>query len=289
MKSLYGGANASISKKSSRKSRSRARSLNSSLKKKNKKTLAKSKFGRTRSLRKKKNKGVKFTNKNRKLLYGELNNGTGKYSEWRQNINHGPLKNCIPVNDTAVSLPAMYNIYTKKKGIGAQYTDNIGTVNTCLPDEYPFLGKSDDNRWCCFRTLEEAKKNDHLASNVKKNLKQQQHNIHQEFAKSLPAGSNLGKVFWSKENKKISQKEKYRNQTGPHLLCNPRDSGRMRNINKCSTDMYPCYDPKDDNCYNIDGDVYTIPSAKMSTVGNTLRPQLKKLRSKPKSSITPKF
>ena len=22
--------------------------------------------------------------------------------------------------------------------------DSIGTVNTCLPDEYPFLGKSDD-------------------------------------------------------------------------------------------------------------------------------------------------
>lgn len=290
MKYLKGGANAYMPKKSSRKprSRTRRRSLNSL---RPKTTLRKTRLRRTKSLpSQRKKKGVKFTSKNRKLLYGKLNNGTGKYSEWRQNVNHKPLENCVPVNDTAIGLPIMYNLYTKKRGTKAQHTDDVGTVYTCPPDDYSYLGKSDDDRWCCFRTIEEARKNDYLASNVKSKLKQQQINIHEEYAKSLPPGSDLGKVSWSRKNKKVSQEEMHKNQTGRHLLCNPRDSGRMRNVNKCSTQMYPCYDPKDNNCYNIDGDIYVMSPVNISNIGNRLSTNLRMRRRKgSKSEMKPHF
>ena len=287
MKYLKGGAAASqkSKRKLSRKLRSRTRSDSF----RPKKTIRKTSLRRIKSdpsLSQKKKKGVKFAKKTRKLLYGKLNNGTGKYSEWRENVNHRPLENCVQVNDTAIGLPIMYNLYTKKRGTKAHHTDNIGTVHTCLPDEYPYLGKSDDNRWCCFRTIEEAKKNDQLASNVKKNLKQQQHNIHEEYASSLQAGSVIGPVSWTRANKKVSQKEAHNTLTGKHLICNPADSGRMRNPDMCFTDMYPCYDPKDNKCYNIDGDVSLMPAIKMSSKGNNLRRQLRAIRGKgPKKSI----
>ena len=157
MKYLKGGAVASkIQTQIIQKLRSRTRSDSF----RPKKTIRKTRLRRIKSdpsLSQKKKKGVKFAKKTRKLLYGKLNNGTGKYSEWRENVNHRPLENCVQVNDTAIGLPIMYNLYTKKRGTKAHHTDNIGTVHTCLPNEYPFR-KSNDNRRCCFRTTEEAKK-----------------------------------------------------------------------------------------------------------------------------------
>lgn len=292
MKYLKGGANAYMPKKSSRKSRSRSRTRRMSLNSlRPKKTLRKTRLRRTKSLpSKKKRNGVKFANKNYKFRFGELNNGTENYSEWSEKVNHKPLENCVPVNDTAVSLPGMYKIRTKKGQI-AQFTDKIGSVNTCLP-ENPYLGKSDDDRWCCFKTLEEAQKNEHLALNVKSKLKKQQENIHREYIKSLPdylQKNNVGSVAWSGSNKAKSKKEMRQNQTGPHLLCNPRDSGRMRNVNKCSTQMYPCYDPKDNKCYNIDGDVSLMPAVNVSNIGKNLRQSLKKNRHMGSKSEMPPY
>lgn len=291
MKYLKGGANAYMPKKSSRKSRSRTRrrSLNSL---RPKKTLRKTRLRRTKSLpSKKKRNGVKFANKNYKFRFGELNNGTENYSEWGEKVNHKPLENCVPVNDTGVSLPKMYKAFTKN-GKKAQLIDKIGTLNVCLPDNYPFLGKSDDNRWCCFKTLEEAQKNDHLALDVTSKLLAQQEKMHEEYKKSLPdylQKNNVGPVAWSRSNKSKSQKEMRQNQTGPHLLCNPRDSGRMRNVNKCSTQMYPCYDPKDNKCYNIDGDVSLMPAVNISNIGKNLRQSLKKNRRKGSKSEMPPY
>lgn len=290
MKSIKGGANANGANANPiRKSRKSVRRKSASNAKKPKSKILKRPLRRTKSLnhlkRGKRSKKVNY-GPAMKRTYGSLNGP--EYSEWAQNQPHLPLDNCVPVNDNNISLPTMYNKFTKA-GKPAIFTDKIGTVYTC-PTHHPYLGKSGDDRWCCFKNHRDAIKNDHLASRVKAKLKKQASNIHSEFARSLPEGINAGPEQWKRSFKRDSAKEMHNNLTGKHLDCKPEDSGRERNIVRCSSDMYPCYDAANGLCYDVDGDLSVNPNPNISRMGNNLRPKLKGMRQKGvKSQVKPYF
>lgn len=290
MRSIKGGANANGANANPiRKSRKSVRRKSESNAKKPKSKILKRSLRRTKSLnslkRGKRSKKVNY-GPTIKRTYGSLNGP--EYSEWAQNQPHLPLDNCVPVNDTNIKLPTMYNKFTKL-GKPAIFTDNIGTVYTC-PTHNPYLGKNDDNRWCCFKNYRDAIKNDHLASAVQAKLKKQSLNIHSEFVRSLPKGIEAGPVKWARILKTPSAKEMHNTLTGKHLDCKPHDSGRERNIVRCSSDMYPCYDIANGLCYDVDGDLSVNPNPNISRIGNNLRPKLKSMRHKSvKSQVKPYF
>ena len=160
---------------------------------------------------------------------------------------------------------------------------------TC-PTHNPYLGKSDDDRWCCFKHHHESLKNDHLASSVRSKLKKQVSNIHQEFNHSLPDGIEAGPKEWKRSFKDKSAIDMHNTLTGKHLDCKPHDRGRERNIVRCSSDMYPCYDATNGLCYDVDGDLSVNPNPNISRIGNNLRTKLKSMRQKGvKSQAKPYF
>ena len=69
----------------------------------------------------------------------------------------------------------------------------------------------------------------------------------------------------------------HNNLTGKHLECKPLEKGRVRNEDKCVSDMYPCYDNTNEQCYNVDGDVAVNLTPNMSKIGNRLRNNLRSM------------